>query len=343
MFCMDFLNRFNLTPGNVIKLIVLVVIALFVLAFAFQFLNTASRELGITQNTTGMSKSYPGIAPSYDMDDAVESEMSLSLRNIAPSPIPGDGYVPGADAEEFEITDYHATIETQNAMTSCGALKDLKAHEYVIFEHANEANDGCSYTFKVENEKVSSVLEVIEELNPRELTENTRTIKRVVEDYTSELEILQNKLISIETTLADAVAAYDDITAVAASTRDAESLAKIIDSKIQIIERLTERRIQVAAQIERIERSKAEQLDRLNFTQFYVNVYENKYIDGEAFVDSWKQAVREFVQNTNTVLQGVTIGFVGLLLYVFQFALYFLLLLFIVKFGWKITKSIWNK
>lgn len=338
---MDFFKKFNITPGKAMKLAGFALLVLFVLYVAIEIFGMNTGGIGLS-NGNMSSKSYPGamMAPSYDVDDMVESEAALSTRNIAPIP-PQDEYTSGGDAEEFEVTDYHATIEARDATEVCDTVKNLKGYEYVIFEHASESDDGCSYTFKVTKEEVTGVLGTIESLSPRELTENTRTIKNQIVDYTSELEILESKLAAIESTLADAVAAYDEITALARTTGNADALAKVIDSKVQIIERLTSQRISVVSQIERLSRSKAEQLDRLDYTYFYVNVYENKYIDGDSILDSWKRAVRAFVSDTNELLQNITIGFVAFLLLIVQYALYLIVLLFIAKFGWKLAKKIW--
>src|SRR3989339_375383 len=178
---------------------------------------------------------------------------------------------------------------------------NLKPREDVIFENASEYEKNCNYSFKVKRDSVKEILSIIESLDPKELNENTYTIKRLIEDYTSELEILQKKLNSIEETLNNAINAYDDITELATKTRDVENLAKIIDRKIRIIERLTQERININSQLERLNRSKAEQLDRLEYTYFRVYVFENKFIDREDLKDSWKTAMKSFVRDINKI------------------------------------------
>ncbi len=140
-----------------------------------------------------------------------------------------------------------------------------------------------------------------------------------------------------------AIKAYDEITALATRTQDAESLAKIIDSKIQILERLTQERININEQLDRLSRAKAEQLDRLDYTYFTINVYENTYFNGQGLKDSWKEAVREFVQNLNQIAQGLTIGFVTLILFAVQYILCFFILLVMAKYVWQFAKYIWKK
>lgn len=277
-------------------------------------------------------------APSFEMGKVA----SLSTRNVMPI-VPGYGGTTGNDAEAFEITDYNATIETTTLEETCEAITSLKAKTYVIFERSNSYDRGCSHTFKVEHTRVPEILAVIKDLDPRELSENTQTIKQQINDFTSQEEILAKKLVAIDETLKTALAAYDEITVIATRSQDAGSLAKIIDSKVGIIERLTQERININQQLDYVARAKGDQLDRLDYTYFNVYVYENKYIDGKNIADSWKQALRNFVSNTNFTIQQITIGLIGFVLIAFQYILYALILLVIVKYGWRFVKGFWNK
>jgi len=189
---------------------------------------------------------------------------------------------------------------------------------------------------------VQEVIDLVEQLDPKEFSESTYTIKRLVEDYTSETDILEKKKASIEETLEDAISAYDDITGVAARTQDAESLAKIIDSKIGIIERLTQQKININAQLERLARSKAEQLDRLLYTSFTVNITESKYVDATQLKDSWKIAIKSFVRNVNHAVQDMSINLAAFLFLALQYAVYFFILLFAAKYGWRLVRRIWK-
>ena len=139
-----------------------------------------------------------------------EYSVGLSARNVDAT---------GDQAEEFEVTEYNATIETRELDKTCSAVSGLKAQDYVIFENASEYNRGCSYVFKVKKDKADEILAIIKDLNPKELSDNTYTIKGLVDDFTGEIEILEKKLLSIDETLGKAVNAYDDITALAIGVR----------------------------------------------------------------------------------------------------------------------------
>lgn len=346
---MQFPKDFNLKPANILKIAGLVLLAVVVIALAVRLIGSSFGSLDSASTR---------ISPAFDSKFGVDEEygeaygvgggaVGLSQRNVSPetpSVPPVDGApTTGDDAEDFEVTEYSANIETRSLESTCSKITDLKSREDVIFENSNEYERGCSYSFKVRHDSVEEILAVIKSLDPRELNENTYTIKRLVDDYTSEVDILEKKLDSIEDTLRSAVSAYDDITDLATRTQDVESLAKIIDSKIGIIERLTQEKININAQLERLSRSKADQLDRLDYTYFHVYVTENKFVDGDNLRDSWKEAVKSFVRDINKVIQDVTINLVSLLFLILQYVIYIFIILIIAKYGWKFAKKIWKK
>lgn len=269
----------------------------------------------------------------------------LSARNAFSSSIyPMPPATPTGDtAEAFEVMQYNARIETRNLTKTCAEFTELKKRTDVIFENADTSEQACSFTFKVKHESVEGVLAWLKNLHPRELAENTYTIKAQIDDFTNETEVLKTKRASIDSTLSSALRAYDEITRLATNTQNADALAKIIDSKIQMIERLTQEKIAIDEQLDRLTRAKAEQLDRLDYTYFYVQVYENRYIDTRQISDSWKQAIREFVLKLNQMFQDLTIGLILFLLFIVQWLIYALIVLVIVKYGWRFVKVFWNK
>jgi hypothetical protein len=280
-------------------------------------------------------KSAPS-SPSYGISQ-------LSQRNIAPMPPQGGGSAPGNDAEAYETTEYNGTIETRNLKKDCATLLGLKARKEVIFESVGEYRQGCSFVFKVERARAEEILAIVKGLDPKELSVSTYTIKGQIEDFTSETDILKNKLATIDDTLRNAVSAYDEITALATRTKDVESLAKIIESKLQIVERLTQERINIGAQLERLSRAKLEQLDRLDYTYFRLSVVEKQYVDIVELKDSWKEAIRSFVRNANDAAQAVSVSLAGFIIVVLSYALYALILIIAAKYGWKFIVYIWKK
>jgi hypothetical protein len=221
-------------------------------------------------------------------------------------------------------------------------VSELKSRPEVIFESSNLSDKNCSYTFKVKKDSVLSILAVLNNLDPKVLNETSYTIKREVTDYTSEIQILENKLASLDKTLADAIASYESISGLATGAGNVDTLARIIESKLTMMERLNNARIEAVNQLERINRSKSDAFDKLEYTYFYVNLYESKFVDGEAIKDSWKIAVQQFLRDTNILLQDISIGFVGFLLILIKFALYFVVIVTLARLGWGYARKVWQ-
>lgn len=334
---MEFLEKHNIKPISILKITGLIFLVLIMLSLAIGLVNATlgrSLKLGLSGSLSD-SSFQKGI--SFDQPN---NSMELSARNIMPEQ---DGTTSGDTAEDYEITQYNASIETRNLDQTCQEISSLKEKDYVIFENANEHDRGCNYAFKVKKDKQAEILSVVESLDPKNLVENTRTIKKIVDDYTSEMDILNRKKDSIESTLEDAINSYDEISRVATQARDAESLAKIIDSKVRIIEKLSQERININTQLDRLARQKSEQLDRLAYTYFNINIYENKFIDGEQLKDSWKFEIKQFVRDVNKVLQDSSIGLATLIFVILQYSLYLLIIFLAIKIAWKIAIKIWKK
>ncbi|MDD4902180.1 MAG: hypothetical protein PHE24_03510 [Patescibacteria group bacterium] len=338
---------------KVIKIAGLSLLAVIVIVILFRLVGSSIVAMmpNNLRNTTSIMPIQSGT--SYDAAKgygesasyAAPGTASLSIRNVVSTPgtpIYQNGGTTGSTAEQFEVTEYNATIETRQLDSTCAKVADLKPLDYVIFENANKFDNGCNYVFKVKKDKAEEILAIIKQLNPKYLYQNTNTIKQVVDDYTSEIDILKNQLASIDDTLKNATAAYDDIMKLANQVKDVESLAKIIDSKINTIQQLTQQRINISNQLASLQRSKADQLDRLDYVNFRVSITENKFVDGKVLKDSWVAAIQKFVRDVNQIAQDISVGLVALILIILQYALYIIILLLVVKFGWKLVKRIWK-
>ncbi|MFZ2523227.1 MAG: hypothetical protein WAW92_02460 [Minisyncoccia bacterium] len=352
---MEYFKNMDLSPMKILKIFGLTFLGLFVVTVVFQLIGSffggyrgqVSQYLPSSISDSG----YVGMGGgSYDYNGAYSEEASkgsygvpaLSTRNAIGIVPPQNGTV-GNDAENFEVTNYNANIETRKLDETCAEVANLKKLEYVIFENSNNSENNCNFTFKVENGKVASILEKIKNLNPKELSENTYTIKQQVEDFTNEIDVLNKKRDSIDETLKTALNAYNEITQLATKTQNADALAQIISSKVGIIERLTQEKININSQLDALARAKSIQLDKLVYTYFGVYVYENKFVDVKGIVDSWKNSLRDFVWQTNKIVQQLTINLVLFFLIIFQWLLYAGVLLVVGKYGWKFAKYYWNK
>ena len=350
---MEFPPKFNFKMSTAWKIAGLALVAVIITALAFRLIGSSINSVTRSPLSAGISQS----APAYDStgnyggakygESADNAYPGLSARNVSPTPSPvppaEGGITTGDQDEEFEVTEYGATVETRQLEDSCSLIAGLKARDDVIFSSAGEYDKGCNYSFKVKRDKAAEILAIIKGMNPKNLSESTYTIKSLIEDFTSETEILEKKLASVDETLSRAVGAYDEVTVLATKVKDVESLARVIDSKINVIERLTQERLNISAQLEQIGRAKSEQLDRLAYTNFNVSIYENKFIDWKEIKDSWKAAVKEFFSDVNRIAQDVTVSLAMLLLTIFQYAIYAVILMIVAKYGWKLVKYLWKR
>ncbi|QQR83938.1 hypothetical protein IPJ72_01915 [Candidatus Peregrinibacteria bacterium] len=237
---------------------------------------------------------------------------------------------------------YDATIRTSRLKTVCDDLAQLKAREDIIFENSAVNDDQCSFRFKVKKENALEVVQIIEALQPDYFNTSIQSIQSSVEFYDKQLEISQKKLASIEETLADALKAYDDVNRLAVQKQDVESLATIINNKLGLIERMSQERINVQQQIDSYQQQKADQLDRLQYQFFNVNVYKDVLFDWQQIKDSWNQEVKSFVFNFNQIIQQLSVGLVTYLLRFVQAMIYLFLSLFLIKMVWMGIKRVWR-
>lgn len=288
-----------------------------------------------------ISPNYNGSSSDLYLTKEMSAPMALSVRNVVPDW--NDGYIAGDDAESFEVTEYSAYIKTGNLDKVCGEVKDLKSKEYVIFESSNENDNNCNYRFKVKKDNEDEILQIIRDLKPEDLNINTESIKQQIADFTSEEEILTQKLEQIEEILQEAQDAYDEVAQLATKSRDAEALASTISSKLILIEKLTTERLNTKNNLDRLSQAKAIQLDKLEYTSFNVSVSKNLIIDFKAMGDSWERELKNFVNEFNAMLQGISVGLLSYATKLMLVVIYLLAALFIGKYGWRFVKFVWKK
>lgn len=336
---MNYLEKYNLNLAKIAKIFGLVLLGIVIVLLFFSLVNSLIRSFTANNQYYQSTDEY-SVSPMRSVQMKNAEQATLSSRNLISY---DEDFTPGSDLENFEVTEYVASIDTRKLDDSCERISALKERDYVIFENSDKGDNSCYYKFKVKKDNVPEILEVIDSLNPRELNENIQTIKSQIEDFTSEEDVLKRKLQTIDDTLSSAIISYDEISKLATQTRDASSLASIIDSKIKIIERLSQEKIDTSALLERISRLKSEQLDRLEYTYFNVYIYENKYVDLDQLRDSWKRSIKSFVVDINGILQDLSVGLLLLIAYTFQYLLYFLIIVITAKYVWKFFKRVWQK
>jgi len=332
------------------RLFLIVLIVLVALLFAISMFRVVTRSVfslsmphmssfPVTRDGVGIGSgsSEPDYAYNYDEAYASKSTVSPSI-----SPYPPYQTTYGEDAEEYEVTDYSIFFKERNIQSTCASVANLKQLTYVIFESASESEELCSYRFKVTHADVDRVLDDMRALDPDTLHITTYTIEPTIRNYSDEIDILKQKLARIETTLANAERSYDAVALLATNARDIDALAKIIESKITLIERMSNERIATSEALDRIVRYKETQLDKTKFAFFVVEVQRDAIVSFKDIKDSWNSALKQFVRELNTVFQNTTIGIALFILRVLMVALYFFLVLVIVKFGFHLARRVWN-
>ncbi|MEA3304803.1 MAG: hypothetical protein U9Q15_03640, partial [Patescibacteria group bacterium] len=178
------------------------------------------------------------------------------------------------------------------------------------------------------------MLDLLEDLNPRDFSENIQTIQKSVSNTQSEIEILNEKLKSIETNLEDAISSYDELSDLAKAKEDIESLTKLIDLKMNTINRLTEEKLNLNERIARYQKQQDEQLDRLKYVEFSISIREVVLINWEQMRDSWKYTVQSFFRDINDIIQDLSLNLVIWLMRALQVFLYIGFALVFVKLLW---------
>ena len=325
--------------GALLLGVVALTILISLLGFSYRIVTNSGAVRGITQSLSMKSMNY---AMDYDDGYAEEAIAERSYGGgIAPS-MALNVSPTGSDAEDYEVREYNATIKTQKIDETCGVIAELKAKDYVIFENSDKNESYCYYRFKVNKENNEEILAIVQNLDPEYFNANIRTIKGSIEHYESEVEILNKKLESVEETLQNAQSAYDEISKIATQQRDAETLASIINNKLNLIEKLTNERLSIKERIDRYNKSKADQMDQLDYTFYNINVYKDALFDWEDIQKEWRSEFKQMIQEINQTFQGVSLGLVMYLFKFVQIAIFFLISLFLIKIIWAFTKKIWK-
>lgn len=339
------------TPAKVVLALVALLGALIIVSLGKAlFFNTAS--FGVMDGADmyyggGMGVASAPAYPTSVQNAKVSSRVAMEYdESYYPTPYPTPGGVGGYEESEYETHAYTAHIKTREYDVVCDTIERWKPLTYIVFEQANRSDLYCTYRFKVQRDSVAVVLTELTKLNPRDLNEQTEVVQRQLLEYTSELDILQKREALLTKTLDDVSAAYDELVALSKDARDVETLAKVIDGKLNYIERLSQQRLQVASQIDAIARTKADLTDRIEFVYFDVSVEKVEFVDGEQLRDSWTYAVRTFVTDMNDTVQQITFGVFTLILWLIQFFLQaiivFVVVLVVAKYGWRLAREFWK-
>jgi len=300
----------------------------------------------LTKLMTGVEQgeSFKSMSMTDSVSRSPQYEMSYDVGGASntsrPAPSGGTG---SYDEVAYEARQYTIAYKTGDFEEVTAAIEAYKPNLAVVFEQATHNDTYAQYRFKVAREHVDTVLATLEELGPTGLTEQTEVVKKQLMRYAGELEILEQQEALLLSTLTDVNAAYNELVTLSKDTGDVETLATVINDKLKYVQDLSQRRIQVAAQIERIAQRKAELMDRIEYVYFTVTVMKYQFIDGDDLKDDWVAGVRGVVYDMSTTLQWLTFGLMQLFLLLLVLAVYGAVLLFIGKHGWRLVRAYWQR
>lgn len=364
------LASFDWSGKNIVKGVVLAVLAVLALAVVIAILGVAWRVgfggsqmggmhdsyaygkggggMGVTnmidEGFMGMGRAVSGVAPLVPKvlsGPAEYYEADVAMDSIAGMPTPMPMYdMGGPDAEEYEHKSYAANYETRKFEHTCNAIEALKPQDYVVFTSSSLGERSCAYSFNVESTHTDDVVATLKALNPRDWDESSYTVERSVEDATSEIMILKRKLESVTETLAEAEKAYDAAMTQARNGADYSAIAQIVNSKISIIERLSQQKIAIQSQIDRYEKNLGRTTDQVEYTSFSVSVSKRVVIDWESIGNTWRYELDDFIMNINKALHHLTFGLMLLVVAVIRWIIYAGVILIAIRIVWQGGKRI---
>jgi hypothetical protein len=328
---MEFFKNFDWSAKSFGKIVLALLLGTVTVAIAISL-------VGMALNTI-FNRPYRS---SYDMAYPESTKMELMKKLDSVSIDEGNSNIPQTNYDFFEIKEYSAHIETRKLQDTCTAFSELKKNPDIIFETSNEGTTSCSYSFKVTKGKEDVILELIESYKPQSMNASIHTIQKVIEEYDNKLNILTNKLSSVEETLEKAQNSYDEITVLATKQQDIENLTKIIENKLNLIEKLSKEQLSIKEQIDQYNKEKNDQLNRLNYTYFSVSIRENLIINLKEIFESWKAQTQQFVRDMNGVFQGVTVKLMSYVLHCLQAGVYIFISLFLLKILYILVRKLWK-
>ncbi|MFH0833947.1 MAG: hypothetical protein V2A63_00980 [Patescibacteria group bacterium] len=337
---MNLFKNFDWSFRSIAKILGVFVLGIVALAIIVGIVSFAFRTI-VSPFTSNYSSGY-GAMPEMAMDAGYSKMAVSSSRNILP-PIPGpSGEVVDTTAEDYEVKNYSANYQPSDKTKICATILNLKSDPEIVFSNSSESDSSCNFTFEVPNERADEILKILKDLDPEDLNQNIYTIQKSVEGTSDQLKVLQNKLEQTESTLTDAQKAYEDLMRLATNSHDVENLTQLITLKINSIEQLAQTKISITQEIEQVQRSREDLLRQIKNTTFNISVYEQKFVDWKQISESWKNALRDFVNNLTDLTQFVSVRLVSFVFYSAAALLYLAVAFGFLKVLWLLGKKVWK-
>lgn len=327
---MDFFKHFDWSGKSIAKVAAVLILGLVVISIAVSLVGFSVRT--VFQSDTA-----------YDRGGYAES-MPMAGKMMA-----SDGFIPpinqgGAvdqQAENYEVKTVTVNYRTNKREETCAAVRALKSRKEVVFEFSDDGDESCNYRFKVIKEQEKEVTDLLRKLKPEYFSEQIETIQKSIVEVEDQLSILRKKLDSIESTIADAQKSYDELMALATRKENIDALAKLIDTKLNIINKLSDERTSINDQIQQYAKQRSELQEKLKYTSYNVVVTQDLYFDWKQIAQSWKEQTKMMIQNFNDVLQALSVGLVTFFIRAIQGVVYLAIAIGLLRLVWAMGKKIW--
>lgn len=325
---------------SAIKVVGFPLLALVLLFIAFWFLNAFfSRNSGMSETSVSSFN-----APSMRSQGiSFEGYNTKTAYDSASAERPADAQAEGS----YETTRYDVSIETKGVKKTCDEIKQIEEQFGGIFKDSRKSENACSFTFMVKDDRAKNVLAYLKQFNPENIIRHTEREEKLATRITSEIDILKAKLESVTQTLETAKTSYNSIISLSRNAVNIEGLNKAIQNKIDTIDRLTTKKIDITQNIQRTLRKKQNLEERFTHTYFSVSVTEDIFFDWDSLGENWQQATKDAVSDINETLQALTLGLLTFVLLVIKILLYIVIvcffLLFLSRFGYRIVRALWRE
>ena len=298
------------------------------------------------------------IGLSGDSDSFGEAQMdraSINLEYAAPmsvkvgsdiesyiQPTPNTGNYT-SDLESYETTSYGISGDTKEFDRVCSSLESLKDSPNVHFKSLNITKNRCSAILYSEESEVDRILWELAGYDDVDYTRNTISVTRHKQQIEGQTQILQEQLKNVNRSLVSTEQQYNELAELAKENNNADALSTAIKQELSQMKSLTNEKINLTSQLDRIYQQAADLQARLDVVEFSVNISRQNVIDSDKYEDVWSNTWNQLKDSFNNTLVNLTFILASFLLYVIQFVVYALILIYIAKYLWRLTRWIWNR
>lgn len=320
-------------------ILIAIVVIFFILIFIANNLNDAR------SGPTGFAMDAPSSGMGMGMelnnyDSASPTYRQTESSYYPPQPNPTD-YTKGL--ESYETTTYNLGGRIKQFDEFCDALNFLKADSQIHFKSITTSTNNCQAMFYVNKNKAIETLNTISNYSGIEVNRNTTSVTRHRAQLQSQTAIIQQQLASVMKSLSTAETQFDEIAEFSRQTNNATELSKAIREKLTLIDTLTQRKISLTSQLDRLYQEASDLEERLNVVAFYVNVNRSYPQNVNEQSQKWEQAWYNLKNQYTNTLIAITALFSVFILRVVIILVYALVIIVALRGLWKFVKLVWNK